>query len=133
MILAVLALALTSPDADILAFADAFDRAQLAQDTMALDAMVADDLVFIGSSGKREGKAEFLAIWADSDDRFDPIVLIDRRVVRLGPDAAVVNAETTLGGVSGGQRFASRIRFADTFRRTDGKWRAVHIQVTPVR
>jgi ketosteroid isomerase-like protein len=136
MILAAfLALAVATPadDSGILAFADAFDRAQLAQDAAALNAMVADDLVFIDGSGKRQGKKEFIAGWTSPGDRFDPVVLLDRKVVPLGGDAAIVDAETTLGGTSGGQRFASRIRFADTFRRVDGKWRAVHIQVTPIR
>ena len=128
-----LAVAAEPDRAGILAFADAFDRAQLAQDARAMEAMIADDLVFIDGSGKRQGKKEFIAGWTSPGDRFDPVVLVDRQVVLLGTDAAVVNAETTLGGTSNGQRFASRIRFADTFRRVGGKWRAVHIQVTPVR
>ena len=131
-LLAVAVPAETDP-AGVLAFADAFDRAQLTQDAPALEAMVADDLIFIGSSGKREGKKAFIVGWTSPGDRFDPVVLVDRKVVLLGSDAAVVNAETTLSGTSGGQRFASRIRFADTFRRIGGKWRAVHIQVTPIR
>jgi ketosteroid isomerase-like protein len=136
MILAAfLALVVAAPadDVGILAFADAFDRAQLTQDAAALNEMVADELVFIDGSGKRQGKKEFIAGWTSPGDRFDPVVLLDRKVVPLGGDAAIVNAETTLGGTSGGQRFASHIRFADTFRRVGGKWRAVHIQVTPIR
>lgn len=118
---------------DVLAFADAFDRAQLAQDVAALDEMVADTLVFIDSSGKRQDKKAFIAGWLAPGDRFDPVVLADRVVVRLGPDAAVVSAEATLSGTSGGKRFSSRFRFADTFVRTGGKWRATYIQVTPIR
>ena len=123
----------TSADGGILAFADAFDRAQLTQDAVALNEMVADELVFIDGSGKRQGKKEFIAGWTAPGDRFDPVVLTDRKVIALGDDAAIVNAETILGGTSGGQRFTTRIRFADTFRRVGGKWRAVHIQVTPIR
>lgn len=118
---------------DVLAFADAFDRAQLAQDVAALDEMVADTLVFIDSSGKRQDKKAFIAGWLAPGDRFDPVVLADRVVVPLGPDAAVVSAEATLSGTSGGKRFSSRFRFADTFVRTGGKWRATYIQVTPIR
>jgi ketosteroid isomerase-like protein len=123
----------TSADGGILAFADAFDRAQLTQDAVALNEMVADELVFIDGSGKRLGKKDFIAGWTAPGDRFDPVVLTDRKVIALGDDAAIVNAETILGGTSGGQRFTTRIRFADTFRRVGGKWRAVHIQVTPIR
>lgn len=121
------------PTPEVLAFADAFDRAQLAKDGPALEAMVADELVFVDGAGRRQGKQEFIAGWTDPADRFDPVVLADRRVVLLGRDAATVTAETTLSGSSGGKTFASRIRFSDTFVRAAGKWRAVHIQVTPIR
>lgn len=115
---------------DLLAVADAFDRAQLTQDRAALERMVDDGLVFIQSSGKRAGKKEFIDGWTTPGDRYDPITLVDRVVIRLGPDAFLVSASTTLSGTSGGKRFSSSFRFTDTFRRMGGEWRAVHIQVT---
>lgn len=114
----------------LLQVADAFDRAQLAKDTAALERMVADDLIFIDGSGKRLDKRAFIDGWTAPGDTFDPIVLVDRRLVPLGSDAFLVSAETTLSGTSDGRRFASAFRFTDTFRRADGRWRAVHIQVT---
>jgi len=118
--------------ASLAEFADSFDRAQLEKDRPALERMVADDLVFITGAGERQGKAEFIDGWTAPGDSFDPIKLVDRVVRPLGTDAGVVSAETTLGGISGGQRFSSRFRFSDTFERIDGQWRAVHIQVTPI-
>ena len=118
------------PTTKLLAVADAFDRAQLTKDATALDRMIADDLIFIDSSGKRLDKPAFIAGWTAPGDRFDPIELIDRRLVRLGSDAFLVTAQTVLTGTSGGQSFASAIRFTDTFRRVAGRWQAVHIQVT---
>jgi ketosteroid isomerase-like protein len=125
-----LMLAATAPDDSLTAFADAFDRAQLAQDRPTMERMVADDLVFVDGSGKRQGKKEFIEGWMTPGDRYDPLVLVDRVIVPLGPDAAVVNAETNLTGVSGGKRFASHFRYADSFRRIGGKWQVAHIQVT---
>jgi ketosteroid isomerase-like protein len=118
--------------ASLTEFADRFDRAQLAKDGAALDRMVHDDLVFITSSGERQGKDAFIAGWTEPGDTFEPITLVDRVVVPLGRDAGVVSAETTLRGTSGGQPFASRFRFSDTFVREDGEWRAVHIQVSRI-
>ena len=136
LLLAAAPLSAATPSEDgraaLLVFADAFDRAQLAKDGAALEQMVADDLVFIDGSGKRQGKTAFIQGWTAPGDRFDPITLIDRTVTMLGPDAGVVGAETTLSGVSGGEAFASHFRFADTFRRTGGRWRAAHIQVTRI-
>ena len=119
-------------DPSLAEFADSFDRAQLEKDGAALERMVADDLVFITGAGERQGKAEFIAGWTAPGDSFDPITLVDRVVRPLGADGGVVSAETTLSGVSGGQRFSSKFRFSDTFERTGGEWRAVHIQVTRI-
>ncbi|MCF2515076.1 nuclear transport factor 2 family protein [Sphingomonas sp. G124] len=120
-------------DISIVAAADAFDRAQLTKDGAAIGRIVLDDLVFIDSSGKRLGKKEFITGWTAPGDRFDPISLIDRTVVPLGRDAAVVGAEVNLCGTSDGVPFCSRIRYADTFVRIDGRWRVAHIQVTRIK
>ena len=118
--------------ASLTEFADRFDRAQLAKDGAALERMVHDELVFITSSGERQGKDEFIAGWTAPGDTFEPITLVDRLVTPLGRDAGVVSAETTLRGTSGGQPFASKFRFSDTFVREGGEWRAVHIQVSRI-
>lgn len=122
--------AAAAPETTPLAVADAFDQAQLTKDAATLDRMVADDLIFIEASGKRSGKPAFIAGWTAPGDRFDPVTLIDRRIVPLGREAFLVTAETTLTGVSDGKRFASAFRFTDTFRWIQGRWQAVHIQVT---
>jgi len=118
--------------AEMVKVADAFDQAQLAKDKTALEAMADEELIFIDGSGKRQGKREFVAGWTGSDETYDPIVLIDRTVTPLGADSFVVSAETVLAGTSSGQRFSSRFRFSDTFRRVGKQWRAIHIQVTRI-
>jgi ketosteroid isomerase-like protein len=125
-----LMLAAASQDDSMIAFADAFDRAQLSQDRAAMERMIADDLVFIDGSGRRRGKKAFIEGWMTPGDRYNPLVLEDRVIVSLGPDAGIANAETNLTGTSGGKRFASHFRFADSFRRVDGKWQVAHVQVT---
>ncbi len=117
----------------LIAAADAFDQAQIAKDGAALETMVTDELIFIDGSGKRLGKTEFIAGWTAPGDTYDPIALIDRTVTMLGPDAGIVGAEVNLCGTSGGAGFCSRFRFADTFVRTAGRWRAAHIQVTRIK
>lgn len=121
-----------STDVSLVEFADRFDQAQLRKDGPALERMVADELVFITGSGKRQGKKEFIAGWTEPGDTYDPITLVDRVATTLGPDAGMVSAETVLSGTSGGKRFSSHFRFTDTFKRIGGEWRAVHIQVTRI-
>ena len=116
--------------ADLTAFADAFDAAQIAQDRDALGRMVADDLVFIDGSGKRYGKAFFIDGWTGPDDDYDPVTLKDRVVLPLGKDAGLASAETILSGRSAGKPFRVRIRFTDIFRRHSDGWQASYIHVT---
>jgi ketosteroid isomerase-like protein len=127
--------AVAEPDdkASLIAAADAFDKAQITKDGEVLERMILDDLVFIDGSGKRLGKKAFIDGWTAPGDQFDPIVLIDRTVTSLGPDAAIVGAEVNLCGISSGARFCSRIRYSDTFWRMGGQWRAAHIQVTRIK
>ncbi|WP_343521143.1 nuclear transport factor 2 family protein [Sphingomonas sp.] len=118
--------------AHLYAVADAFDRAQLAQDRATLERMVDDGLVFIQASGQRADKKAFIDGWTTPGDRYDPVKLSDREIVPLGPDAFLISAYAELSGTSSGKRFSSSFRFTDTFRRVGGEWRAVHIQVTRI-
>ena len=116
--------------ADLTAFADAFDAAQIAQDRAALDRMVADDLIFIDGSGKRYGKTFFIDGWTGPDDDYDPVTLKDRVVLPLGKDAGLASAEAILSGRSARKPFRVRIRFTDIFRRHGDRWQASYIHVT---
>lgn len=118
------------PAADLRAFADAFDAAQIAQDRAALDRMVADELVFIDGSGKRYGKAFFIDGWTGADDDYDPVTLSDRVILPLGRNAGLASAETILSGRSAGKPFRVRIRFTDIFKRRGDSWQATYIHVT---
>ena len=120
----------TPAQAEMIRVADAFDRAQIAQDKVALERLTDETLVFIDGRGERLGKKEFIAGWLGPKDRFEPVTLVDRTFTPLGPDAFVASAETTLRGTTSGEPYAVRIRFSDTFRRFGPDWRAVHIHVT---
>lgn len=112
--------------------ADRFDRAQVEQDRATMEAMTAPDLVFVGSDGRRQDRAAFIAGWMDPGTRYEPINVIDRYFLPLGPDSFIAGGDVVVRGTSGSQAFAVRIRFSDTFRRTGGQWRAIHIQATRV-
>ena len=126
---------LSAPDVSVetlRAVADRFDRAQIEQNRPVMEAMTAPDLVFVGSDGVRQTRSAFIAGWMDPGTRYEPITVTDRYFLPLGPDAGVVGGDAVVRGTANGQPFAVRIRFADTFRRTGGEWRAVHIQATRV-
>ena len=134
-VLAAAALAAAAPDVSVetlRTIADRFDQAQIGQDRATMEAMTAPDLVFVGSNGIRQSREQFIAGWMDPATRYEPITITDRYFLPLGPDAGVVGGDTIVRGTANGQPFAVRIRFADTFRRIGGEWRAVHIQATRV-
>ena len=95
--------------------------------------MLSDDLVFIVGTGRRRGKAEFVAAFTSPGFALDPFVVVDPVFVDLGADAAIIGGEVTLAGMEAGQPFSEHIRFADTFARRDGRWMVVHVQVTVIR
>lgn len=122
-----------APDlAEITAMADRFDQAQIGKDRATLEAMTDPSLIFIGSDGRRQDRQAFILGWLDPAIQWHPIEVTDRYFMPLGPDAVVVGGDVVLSWTAGGQRGSARIRFADTFRKIDGVWRAVHIQATRV-
>ena len=112
--------------------ADRFDRAQLTQDGPALERLIADDLILIGSDGTRQNKRQFIEGFVAPGLHFEMAVPTDRYFIPLGPDAGIAGGDIVLRGTSGGTAFATRLRFSDTFRRIGGEWRAVHVEATKV-
>jgi hypothetical protein len=128
-------LAAAAPDVSVetlRTIADRFDQTQIGQDRAGMEAMTAPDLIFVGSNGVRQSREQFIAGWLEPGTHYEPIHITDRYLLPLGPDAGVVGDDVVVRGTANGEPFAVRIRFADTFRRTGGEWRAVHIQATRV-
>jgi ketosteroid isomerase-like protein len=111
-------------------FARAFDHAQLVCDLKAIDEMVAEDLVYVRGSGQVGGKSEFLAEYSEPGLKLEPFTILQPTYRQLGDDAAVVGGEVVLRGSVNGEPFTSHFRYSDTFVWRDGRWRAIHIQVT---
>lgn len=134
-LLAAIMFAAPAPDVSVdtlRQIADRFDQTQIGQDRAGMEAMTAPDLIFVGSNGVRQTREQFIAGWLEPGTHYEPITIADRYFLPLGPDSGVVGGDTVVRGVANGQPFAVRIRFADTFRRIHGEWRAVHIQAMRV-
>lgn len=106
-----------------------FDRAQLRSDTAELARLLADDYVLYNSSGKVEHKAEFIHDYAGM--KLQPFTVEDE-TIRLFGDAAVLAGVATLSGtdVATGETFSLRLRFADVWRKHDGRWQVAFTQAT---
>ena len=124
-----------APDVDqatLRSVADRFDRAQLTQDRAALERLIADDLILIGSNGTRQNKRQFIEGFVASGLHFEMATPTDRYFIPLGPDAGIAGGDIVLHGTSDGTPFTTRLRFSDTFRRINGEWLAVHVEATRV-
>lgn len=106
-----------------------YDRAQAQGDVAALRRLLADDYVLQNSAGKVDRKADFLRDAATTT--FDPFTVEDE-TLRLWRDGALLAGVATLHGRSGGKEFTVRLRFADIWRKRDGRWQVAFTQATRV-
>jgi hypothetical protein len=120
-------------EAQVLDAADRFDRAQLENDRTTIDGFLAADFVFVRGSGKVTGRDSFLETFGNPSTKLEPFEILNRKVIVLGPDAAIVAAEAWLRGTENGERFEEHFWFSDTFQRRDGRWQVVYTQVTMIK
>ena len=106
-----------------------FDRAQMRSDAAELQRLLADDYVLYNSSGKVEGKEEFIRDYAGM--KLQPFTVEDE-TIRVFGDAAVLAGVATLQGIdiASGEAFSSRLRFVDVWRKRDGRWQVAFTQAT---
>jgi len=106
-----------------------FDRAQLHSDTAELGRLLADDYVLYNSAGKVEDKAAFIRDYAGM--KLQPFTVEDE-TIRVFGDAAVLAGVATLSGtdIASGKAFSVRLRFADVWRKRDGRWQVAFTQAT---
>lgn len=123
-----------APDPEIVALEARLRAAQLAADVDALDALLADALLFTGPDGRLGTKAEDLAAHGSGAVRVRAHEPDELRVRRVGADVAVVALRTRLVVEVGGATVAGVYRYTRVWAREDGgPWRVVggHVSAVP--
>lgn len=111
--------------------AQAYEEAQIAGDGAALNALIADGYILVGSDGARQNKAELIAFW--TADGFDPApVTVTDPVEHVWTDGAALGGLVTLSWVQDGAPVSVNIRYVDIWALRDGEWRVVYGQSTRV-
>ena len=118
-----------APDVDD--FSYAFDDAQFRKDRASLDRALAEEMVYIDSSGKIAGREAFIAKFDNSATQFEPFVITARSLVQLGADVIAVTADGVIRGTKGSDQFEARFRYTDIFRRRGTTWEVIFVQATP--
>lgn len=117
--------------ASLEAAAERYEEAQIAGDAAALQNLIADDYVLVGSGGARSNKTELIAFW--TADGFDPApVTVSEPVEHVWSDGAALGGTVTLSWTQDGAPISVTIRYVDVWALRDGAWRVVYGQTTRV-
>jgi ketosteroid isomerase-like protein len=104
-------------------------EAHISRDVAALDTLLADEFVIVGRRGIATGKAQRLALLADSDFSFTDIDSRDTRVT-ASENVGEVSGYAVLTGHQQGREYTSPpYRYTRSFERRDGRWQLVRVKV----
>src|SRR5262249_44085759 len=120
-------------DPEVVALEAELRIAQLAADVAALNALIADDLLFTGPDGRLATKAQDLEAHASGAVRFRAHEPDELRVRRVGPDVAIAALRARLTVEVAGTVVRGTYRYTRVWaRETDGRWRVVGGHVSEV-
>jgi ketosteroid isomerase-like protein len=121
------------PDTEIVALEARMRAAQLAADVAALDALIADELLFTGPDGQLGTKEQDLAAHGQGIVRFRAHEPEELRIRRVGADVAVVALRARLTVEVSGTPASGTFRYTRVWAREHGApWRVVGGHVSPV-
>jgi ketosteroid isomerase-like protein len=118
-------------DADVLAADDARFRAMAEGDWSALDAALADDLTYVHSTARLEGKAEHIANLRSGKPHYRGIAPRDRQV-RVHGDIGIVNGVSAMHVERDGTAQRFTVRYLAVYALAGGRWRMTAWQSTRV-
>lgn len=121
-----------APDPEIVELETRLRAAQLAADVAALDALISDDLLFVGPDGQLATKRQDLESHASGVVRFREHVPEELRVRRVGPDVAVAVLGARLAVEVAGVMHRGTFRYTRVWAREGGEWRVVGGHVSGV-
>ena len=114
---------------DLAKAAAEYDQAQIKSDGEALRRLLADDYALVNAAAEISDKAAFIADSTQAGSTIQPFVVMNP-INRVWADGAVLSGEVNLKGTSDGKAFEARMRFADIWRKRDGRWQVVFTEVT---
>ncbi len=111
-------------DTEIRQLEEALRIAMLSSDAEALEALIADDLIFVGPSGEVLGKQDDLALHRSGRQK---VSMADWQLVEIAMHDQMAVALTTadLAGTFDGVAFSSRFRYCRFWGKRSGAWRVL--------
>jgi len=118
-------------EASVLAFERQRFEATRTRDVVKLRQVLADDLTWVHSSGKKQNKTEYIHDLETSKTTYKSIV-VEQSAARLFGVVAVTNGVARYDAVSEGKPMKVRAYHTAVYRFRDGKWQVVAWQATKV-
>jgi hypothetical protein len=119
-------------ETEVLAFEKARFEATRTSDTVRLRAMLADELIWVHSSGKRQGKEEYLYDLSSGSSRYKNITIEASKVRQFG-NIAITNGIARYEGISHRDTFDVRAFHTAVYRFQNGHWQVINWQTTKVQ
>lgn len=119
----------TVSTADVLAADDRRFEAMRKQDWPALDASLADDLVYVHSTARVESKAEHIGNLRAGKPHYRGIAPRDR-TARVRGDVGIVNGVSEMHVENAGKEQRFTVRYLAVYTRAGGAWRMMAWQST---
>ena len=104
-------------------------KAMTQVDTVVLDEVLSDDLVYTHSTARVESKSEFIASLTSGQTKYESVTCDDVKVRRFS-DTAVVTGSAWITVVARGNQNKFQVRFTDVYAKQENAWRMVSWQST---
>ena len=119
----------TGVEADVLTADDRRFEAMRREDWAALDAALADDLIYVHSTARRESKAEHIANLRAGKPHYRGIAPREREV-RVHGSVGIVNGVSEMHVERDGKDTRFTVRYLAVYARTGEQWRMIAWQST---
>ncbi|GAB4194864.1 MAG: hypothetical protein OHK0057_22350 [Thermoflexibacter sp.] len=115
---------------EVLAFEKARVKATLTADTKKLEQMLAEEVVWIHSSGKRDSKATYIQAIAEGKARYKTMS-VEQSEARIYGEVAITNGVLEFESIAtDGTITQVRTLFTCVYRKRKGNWQVVSWQTT---
>jgi ketosteroid isomerase-like protein len=108
---------------------EAYNRATLSSDVVALSTIVANDYVLVNSDASVQDKASYLADFEVPGFRIKPYT-IENPIFRVTHDAALTAWSFQLSWAQNGADYSRRLRISHFWVKRGGRWRIAYTQLT---
>lgn len=120
---------LNAQEAEIISAEAQRFKAQVEQNTEALQLLLHDDLQYLHSNGLMESKADFISSVQSGKITYQKMFSVESRLRRFGK-TAIKTGLVEVGGLYQGKSFEMQLYYTSVYRKERGRWQLLNWQST---